>query len=139
MTRHSLIAFAMMTLPVAAAEHRVTQSELPQAVRDMLPGQTAGAEIRGITKESAKGKTVYEVETVKSGMTRDFLVSATGTVLESEEQVALDSIPAASRKVLEGKARGAKIEKVEALTKNGTVSYEATVNRNGKKSEITAR
>ena len=139
MDKRFLIAAAFSTLSMAAAERRVAQSELPQAVRDMLPSQTAGAEIRGISKESAKGKTVYEVETVKNGMTRDFVVSATGTVLELEEQVALESIPSASRKVLEGKARGAKIEKVEALTKNGVVSYEATVSRNGKKSEVSAR
>jgi uncharacterized membrane protein YkoI len=122
-----------------AAEVSIKQADLPAAVRNALPAQTNGAEIKNILKETVKGKTVYEVETVAKGMTRDLILSSTGALLETEEQVTLESIPAASRKALEAKARGAKIEKVEALTKGGRVSYEAAIDRNGKKSEISAR
>ena len=139
MSARSIIATTLSLATAFAAEVSIKQADLPAAVRNALPAQTKGAEIKNIMKETVKGKTVYEVETVTNGMTRDLILSGTGAVLETEEQVALESIPVASRKMLEAKARGAKIEKVEALTKNGKVSYEATINRNGKKSEISAQ
>lgn len=134
-----ILSAAVLVTAAFAAEVTIKQADLPAAVRNALPGQTNGAEIKNIIKETVKGKTVYEVETVSNGMTRDLILDSSGALLETEEQVALESIPAASRKVLEAKARGAKIEKVEALTKGGKVSYEAAINRNGKKSEISAR
>jgi len=139
MSARSIIAATLSLATAFAAEVSIKQADLPAAVRNALPAQTKGAEIKNIMKGTVKGKTVYEVETVTNGMTRDLILSGTGAVLETEEQVALESIPVASRKMLEAKARGAKIEKVEALTKNGKVSYEAAINRNGKKSEISAQ
>ncbi len=130
---------ALLLTAALAAEKSIKQADLPEAVRAALPAQTAGAEIKNVIKETAKGKTTFEIETVKNGLTRDLILSPTGAVLEIEEQVALESIPAASRAALEAKAAGAKIEKVEALTKNGKVSYEAAISRNGKKSEISAQ
>ena len=130
---------ALSGCAVFGAEKSITQADLPAAVRNALPANTDGAEIKNIVKETSKGKTVYEVETIRNGLTRDFIFSATGVVLEIEQQVTLESLPAASRSALEAKARGAKIEKVEALTKGGKVTYDAAIDRNSKKSEITAR
>ncbi len=136
-TRFTLTLF-LAVCAVSGAEKAIKQADLPAAVREALPANTAGAEIKNVIKETSKGKTVYEVETVKNGLTRDLIFSASGALLETEEQVSLEAIPAASRSALEAKAKGAKIEKVEALTKNGKVTYEAAILRNGKKSEITA-
>ncbi len=138
MSQRAIPIFFLAVCAAWCAEKSIKQTDLPAAVRDALSANTAGAEIKNIVKETAKGKTVYEVETIKDGLTRDVIFSASGAVLETEQQVSLDSIPAASRSALEAKAKGAKIEKVEALTKNGKVSYEAVVLRNGRNTEITA-
>ncbi len=135
----SILIGALAFFAASAAEKSIKQADLPAAVREALPANTAGAEIRNIVKETSKGKTVFEVQTVKDGLSRDLIFSASGTLLETEQQVTLESLPAASRAALEAKARGAKIEKVEALTKGGKVTYEAAIDRNGKKSEITAK
>ena len=72
-----------------------------------------------------------------SGHSKDVLIDPTGAVVEIEEQVALDSLPAAVKDGLQAKAGAGKILKVESLTKHDKlVAYEAKVQTDGKKSEI---
>ena len=72
-----------------------------------------------------------------NGHSRDVTIAADGAVLEIEEQVALDSLPAAVREGLQKKAGAGKIQKIESLTKGGKlVAYEAVVLTGKKRSEI---
>ena len=59
--------------------------DLPPAVQQSVQAQTAGAQIKGFSKETEKGKTVYEVETLVNGKTRDITLDATGAVVELDE------------------------------------------------------
>jgi len=71
------------------------------------------------------------------GHSKDVLFDTTGTVVEVEEQVALDSLPAAVKEGLQSKAGQGKILKVESITKHDKlVAYEAGVQKSGKKSEV---
>ena len=74
-----------------------------------------------------------KVETKLNGRTRDLLFDAAGALIEVEEEVASDTLPAAVQTAL--KARG-KVQKVEAVTKGSVVTYEAEIEKNGKKSEV---
>ena len=56
-----------------------------------------------------------------------------GKVVESEDEVSLAAVPPAVRATLEASG---KVMKVEALTK-GATTYEAQVEKNGKKAEVT--
>jgi hypothetical protein len=121
----------------AAQEKKIKRSDLPPAVEKTVQAQSAGATIKGFNEEKEKGKTFYEIEMVVNGHTKDVLVDPTGAVVEVEEQVELDSLPAAVKAGLQAKAGKGKIEKVESLTKQDKlVAYEAVVRTNGKKSEI---
>jgi hypothetical protein len=64
---------------------------------------------------------VYEVETTVRGHTRDLLFDAAGTVIESEEEVSLDAVPAPVKAALE---RRGTVVKVEVVTKGANVTYE---------------
>jgi len=65
------------------------------------------------------------------------LMDAEGKIVEVEEEVAVDALPAAVRDSLQAKAGAGKIVKVESLTKHDKlVAYEAQVLHKGKKSEI---
>lgn len=119
-----------------AAETKVNMQDLPPAVQNAVKEQTRNATLVGLSKEKEKGQTVYEVETKVNGRTRDLLLDKTGAVIEVEEEVDLNSIPAAAKDAIQKKAAGAKINKVETVTKGSTVSYEAAITKNGKKSEI---
>lgn len=118
-----------------AQEKKIKRSDLPPAVEKTVADVSKGATIKGFSQETAKGKTSYEVEMVVGGHTKDVEIDSTGSILEVEEEVALDSLSANVRAGLTAKAPGATILKVESLTKNGKlVAYEAKVKSAGKKS-----
>jgi len=60
-----------------------------------------------------------------------------GNVVEVEEQVSMDSLPATVQEALKQAAGAGTIGIIESITKNGTlVSYEAHVKHGKKRSEI---
>jgi hypothetical protein len=121
----------------AAQEKKIKRSDLPPAVEKTVAAQTAGATIRGFSTEKEDGKTLYEVGMTVNGHSKDVLITADGTVVEVEEEVALDSLPAEVKSGLQAKAGKGKITQVESLTKRDKlVAYEAHVDTNGKKSEV---
>ena len=121
----------------AKPETKLTLSSLPAAVRKTAEEQTKGATIRGISKEVAEGKTVYEIETKANGRNRDLIIGADGTLLVTEEQVPLTALPAPVRATLEKSAGKAKILLIETVTLRDSLAYyEAQVSAGGKRSEI---
>ena len=121
----------------SAQEKRIKRSDLPPAVEKTVAAQSAGATIRGFSTEKENGKTLYEVEMTINGHSKDISMISDGSIVEIEEQVSLDSLPAEVKAGLQAKAANGKILKVESLTKKDRiVAYEAKVEANGKKSEI---
>ncbi len=131
-----VIALSLSTT-LFAQEKKIQRTDLPPAVEKTVAAQSQGATIKGFSTEKENGQTYYEAEMAVSGHTKDVLIDPAGTVVEVEEQVALDSIPAAVKDGLQAKAGKGKILKVESLTKHDKlVAYEAKVQTDGKKSEI---
>jgi uncharacterized membrane protein YkoI len=133
----SIAMLASLFIPgiSSAQEKKIKRSDLPPAVEKTVADISKGATIKGFSQETEKGKTSYEVEMVVSGHTKDVEMDASGTILEIEEEVALDSLSADVKAGLTAKASGGTILKVESLTKNGKlVAYEAKVKSAGKKS-----
>jgi hypothetical protein len=118
-------------------EKKIQRSDLPPAVEKAVAEQSEGATIRGFSQEKENGQTYYEAELMVNGHTKDVLVDANGSVVEVEEQVSTESLPAAVRQGLQDKAGKGKLVKVETLTKKEKlVAYEAKVLTNGKTSEV---
>jgi hypothetical protein len=140
MTTHKIPITASifaLALTAAAQEKKIERSALPPAVEKAVQTETQGAAIKGFAQEREHGKTFYEAETTVSGHSRDILFATDGTVVEVETEVAFASLPANVQAALTKKAAGAKIDKVESLTKKGKlVAYEAAIAKGGKKSEI---
>jgi len=126
-----------LTFSAAAQEKKIGHSALPPAVVKTLDGETKGATVKGFSTERENGKKVYEAETTINGHTRDIQVAKNGTLNEVEEEVAFESLPDGVKRGLTAKAAGAKITKVESLTKGGKlVAYEAATLRGLKKGEV---
>ena len=118
-------------------EKKVQRSELPPAVEKSVVEQSKGATIRGFSEEKENGQTFYEAELMVNGHSKDVLVDVNGSVVEVEEQVSTESLPAMVRQGLQDKAGNGKLVKVEKLIKKDKpVAYEAQVLTNGKKSEV---
>jgi hypothetical protein len=134
----ALVASGLLLAGTASAqEKKIKRSDLPPAVEKTVAAQSAGATIRGFSTEKEKGQTLYEVEMTVNGHSKDISMAADGSIVEIEEQVALDSLSPEVKAGLQAKAGKGKILKVESLTKkNKLVAYEAQVETNGKKSEV---
>ena len=118
----------------AAADKKVQMKDLPGPVRKTVQAEEAkGATIVGLATEVEGGTTMYEVETTISGHSRDLVLDAAGRIVETEEEIALDAVPVAVKTALE--ARG-KVGKIETVTKGTRVTYEAVVEKNGRKREV---
>jgi len=119
-------------------EKKVNRSALPAAVQKTAQTMSQGATVKGFTKEKEEdGSTTYEMAMVVHGHTKDVEMAPDGTVNVVEEEVSFDSLPGAVKSSLTSKAAGAKIVKVELLTKKDKlVAYEAATLKGNKKGEI---
>lgn len=130
------VLLALGSLALFAADTPVQMKDLPEPVQKTVQEQTRNAKLRGLAKEVENGQTFYEAETTVNGKSRDILMDATGAIVEVEEAAELGSIPEAARKAIATRAGSGKIVKVETVTRGSAVSYEAVVQKDGKKSEV---
>jgi hypothetical protein len=127
----------IFTVGLAGQGRTITRANLPPAVQKTVDEQSQGAVIKGFVTEVENGKRIYEVELTVNGHGKDIAMDAQGHVLEVEEEVVLDALPAAVKGGLTKSAGAGKITKVESLTKGGTlVAYEAVVQTGTKHKEI---
>ena len=114
--------------------------DLPPAVQKTVMEQAKGGEIKNIVKEKEKGVTSYEVESLLNGKHRDFNVDTKGVLLVMEEEVSIDSIPAAAKTAILKKVGTGKLGMVETVTKGSTTLYEAAyTGKAGKKQSVLVK
>jgi hypothetical protein len=135
---------SIVTVPVllisaiaAGQETKIKRSDLPPAVEKTVVAQSKGATIRSFAKETEDGQVRYELALMVDGHSKDVAMDTDGAVVEEEEQVAMDSLPAPVKEGLQAKAGKGKLIKVESITKHDKlVAFEAQVLTGGKKSEV---
>ena len=120
-----------------AQERKIRREQLPPAVEKTVAKESEGATIKGFSTEVEHGQKLYEASLIVNGHTKDILIDRNGNVVEVEEQVTLDSLPAAVQDALRKMAGVGTITVVESLTKNNQlVAYEAQVKHGKRRSEI---
>jgi uncharacterized membrane protein YkoI len=118
----------------AQGDQKTNLSKLPPAVRATVESESKGATVKGVSSEREHGKTVYELETLVNGRTRDLMIDSAGKVYVVEEQLDVDKAPAPVKAALEAKG---KIVALESVVENGKTHYEGQVlTRAGKKVAI---
>ncbi|MCU1238762.1 MAG: hypothetical protein JWP63_6729 [Candidatus Solibacter sp.] len=140
MNRTSIAIAAALAFAGLAAAKGLQLKDLPAAVQKTVTEQTKGAEIKNIAKETEKGVTQYEIETLVNGKHRDFNVDTKGGLIVVEEEVSLDSIPAPAKAAIEKKVAGGKLGMVETVTKGSVTLYEAAyTTKAGKKGAVLVK
>ena len=137
--RTSLLIISSLLLwlgTASAQETKIAFKDLPPAVQETAKAQSQGATVRGYSKEIEKGKTEYEVQLTVDGKKRDVSIDPNGKVIETEQEVAFESVPEKAQDAIKHEAGGAKIERVEEVKSDQATVYEAHVHQNGKKHEI---
>src|SRR3979490_1404103 len=84
-----------LLLPAQAQEKKIKREQLPAAVEKTVAEQSKGATIHGFSVEVDKGKKIYEAELMVNGHEKDISVDEAGNIIEVEEEVSMDSLPAA--------------------------------------------
>ncbi len=122
----TLLALSTMAFMARADEEKISVENLPAAVKKAIKKKFPKAEIEKATKEVEDGKTTYEVLLEIEDRPVDVAFKADGTILEIERAIPLEELPAKVKKALAAKYPGAKIEKVEMVTKgeDGPPVYE---------------
>lgn len=112
----------------ADASQRAKIARLPAAVRATVEAESKDVTVKGISTEQANGKTVYELETLVNGRTRDLMIDATGKTYVVEEQLDVAAAPLPVRAAMEAKGT---IVALESVTKDGKTTYEGQVRTKG--------
>jgi len=132
-----VLAFVFSVAHAQENEKKIKRSQLPAAVESTVAKESEGATIKGFASEVEKGQKFYELSLTVNGHNKDILMDKSGNIVEVEEEVALDSLPATVQDALKKAAGSGTIQVVESLTKNGQlVAYEGHVKRGRKRFEI---
>jgi hypothetical protein len=120
-------------------EEKLTLKNLPGAVQATIQRETRDSKIIGISRETDKGSTGYEIETMVKGHSRDMLIDDKGNLNEIEEEIALASLPANIQTEVKKSIGKARPVKLEAVCNGAKVlqSYAALLDKGGKRSEIS--
>ena len=127
------VVLAMGATALVAAEKKIQAKDLPPAAQKAVQAEIRGATITGYAREVENGTTMFEVETMLNGHSRDLLFDANGTLVEVEEATTLAAVPTAVKTALE---RHGRVLRVEQVTKGTSVTHEGVVQKNGRKSEV---
>jgi len=137
----AILTLAAATLLCGAAfaedhERNVTIEQIPAPAAEAIKKLTGGEPLAGLSEESEKGKTVYEAKFKKEGHVREVSVDANGKLVSDEQTIDASAAPEAVRQAIEKEAPGAKLEKMEKVTEDGTETFEALVAKGGKRAEL---
>ena len=115
-------------------EEAISWEQLPVAVQAKLADDKDN--IKEIEKEKEGGRVVYEVELKTDGKETELTLDAEGNVLEVEQEVTLDEVPAPVKTIISALAFGGKIEKISKEIEDGKTTYEAEIQRDDLELEI---
>jgi hypothetical protein len=118
-------------------EAKVEKKDVPAPVLTAFAKAYPKATVKGYAKESEKGQTMYEVESMEGKTHRDVSYAPDGKLLVVEESMDVKDVPAAVQQALEKKFPKAKVNLVEKVTENNSIGYEFKVTTAaGKKAEV---
>lgn len=120
----------------AEADETVTLAQVPPAVKEAIKAYASESQISKIEKGDVDGKIAYEFAIPKNGKDLEVTIYPDGTLLGTEEVVVLSDVPAAAQMTINKQAAGNKIESVEKAVEHGVTTYEAIIDRGGKKVEV---
>lgn len=130
------LAFVIGTQASHGGEKKISRKQIPAAVLKTFESAYPNAKIKGQSVETEKGVKYYEIESTEGTMNRDLLYTADGKVTEIEESMDLKALPADMKSALEKKYPKGKILKVEKVTLDTAVAYEAHVKVGKKTVEV---
>jgi uncharacterized membrane protein YkoI len=132
----SVLTLIVCSAIAKASEKQISYNDLPAAVQKAAQRESQGATVLRYSKEVENGKVEYEVEMTVGGKSRDVSIDPSGKVVEIEQQVSLDAVPVAAMAAIRKGAAGGSIRKIEQVSSNSEIAYEAQILSNRQHREI---
>lgn len=137
-----LLASLTLVVGIATADDKAAEKQaranerfiapLPPAVQTTAREQSKGAVIKEVVEEIDAGKKVFEISMRVNGRVKDILVALDGTVLISEEQVDMESLPEAVQATIKKNVGKKKLVVINNVYKAGTFLYYEAQMKSGK-------
>lgn len=123
--KNVLIILAIMLSSTLANAQKVASSNVPANVKAAL--QKNYPNVKEVKWEKEHGN--YEAEFKVDGLEYSVVINVSGTILETEVELAENELPQKARTYIATNYKGSKIKEVARITDNkGVVKYEAEVN-----------
>ena len=134
----ALIALPVLALSelVLAKEQRITRNEVPEAVLAAFEEAYPKATIKGYARETEKGQTAYEIESLEGKTRRDVTYTPHGKLISVEETVDTSDLPPGVKAALAKKFPDGKVLRAERVMKGAVVGYEFRIEHEGATTEI---
>lgn len=130
----------VISVGAQAKEKPVKQTGLPTAVQKTAQEHSSGATVTGYTKDKVEGVMVYQMNLLVDGRTRGIVMDSDGTVVQVEQEIAWDQLPASVQADLNNVAGKGKYGAVSTITKQGQlVAYEAALVTNGNTAHVQVK
>lgn len=122
----------------AGEEKKLGKHEVPKPVLEAFEKSNPGAKDVKFEQETLHGKVAYEVEYKENGKEHELLYSADGTVVQTEEEIEVQSLPGPVTQAIAKAYPKGKIKEAEKVMKpDGTVTgYEVEIKEAGKELEL---
>ena len=131
----ALAAIVLVSAVALADEKPVKESDVPKPALEAVKKKYPKATAKHFAREEEKGKVVYEVTIDDEGKKIDVTLSPEGKILEEEETIPADALPAEVKSGLDAsKYKGWTIKKAERIVleeKDTEPQYEVKVVQSG--------
>jgi hypothetical protein len=128
----AILLIAGITSQAIAGDKKITKKDVPAATLKAFEAAFPKVKVNAYLAESEDGKTFYEFETIEGTIKRDILYTSEGTLVEVEEVLTPETIPADIAKAISTAMPKAKILGGEKTTKGNEVTFDIKI-KAGKK------
>lgn len=136
----SLAVLLGLTINGCATEEKedaISLDKVPAAVKTTLATYATDADVKKVELGDADGTKVYEFDIEQGARKFEVAITPDGKFNGTEEDVELSAMPDAAQAALKNAANGGTISGGEkAVDANHKVTYEADIDKDGKKSEV---
>jgi len=133
-----IAGFTTRVLADEEEESTISMDKVPAAVKKALAKYAPDAEVKGVEISKQDGKKVFEFDIVQGTNKLEVAFSKKGKFKGTEQDVEWSTLPEAAQKGLTDLADGGKLSGFEmAVDDDKNVTYEADLDKDGKKSDVT--
>jgi uncharacterized membrane protein YkoI len=145
-SRHIIMSLAAVAVSVGITacvsaggekEDAVSMDKVPQAAKDALEQYASESDVKGVEKGDQDGTKVYEFDITQGARSFELAVTPDGKFMGTEENIQLTDMPEAAQAALKAQTGDGKLSGFEkAVGQNHKTTYEADIEKNGKKTEV---